>query len=37
MRTALLKTADNRNEIVNDNRGRQDPANKKSQEMAERV
>ena len=37
MRTALLKTADNRNEIVNDNRGRHDPANKKSQEMAERV
>ena len=37
MRTALSKTADTRNEIVNGNRGRQDPANKKSQEIAEKV
>ena len=29
MKTALSKTVDTRNEIVNDNRGRQDPANKK--------
>ena len=31
------KTADTRNEVVNNSRGRQDPANKKSQKMAERV
>ena len=37
MRTALSKTADTRNEIVNGNRGKQDPANKKSQEIAEKV
>ena len=36
-RRALSKTADTRNEIVNGNRGRQDPANKKSQEIAEKV
>ena len=37
MRTVLSKTCDNRNGIVNDDRGRKDPANKKSQEMAEKV
>ena len=37
MRTTLSKAADTRNEIVNENRGRQDPVNKKSQEMAEGV
>ena len=37
MGTALSKTADTWNEIINDNRGRQDSANKKSQEMAEGV
>ena len=37
MRTALSKTVDTKNQIVNDNRGRQNPANKKSQEMAKRV
>ena len=37
MRTVLSKTRDNRNGIVNDDRGRKDPANKKSQEMAEKV
>ena len=37
MRTALSKTDATRNEIVNDYRGRQDPANKKSHEMAEKV
>ena len=36
-RRALSKTADTRNEIVNGNRGRQDPANKKLQEIAEKV
>ena len=37
IRMALSKTVDTRNEIVNDNSGRQDPANKMSQEMADRV
>ena len=37
MRTALPKTADTRNEIINDDRGRLDPANKKSQEMEGKV
>ena len=36
-RRALSKTADTRNEIVNGNRGRRDPANKKLQEIAEKV
>ena len=34
MRIVLSKTADARNEIVNDYNGRHDPANKKSQEIA---
>ena len=37
MRTALSKTADTRYQIVNDNRGRQDPADNKPQEMAKGV
>ena len=36
-RIMITKTADTRNDVFNDNRGRQDPANKKSQKMAERV